>query len=114
MFDVLSPDKLARIRELNDTLRTTFRGGRVMMTAGVDALCPQIKAAAMIEMARFSEFNDGNDPMGEHDFGSFDLGHYTFNWAITYYDNELCGCSEDPSDPDKTTRVLTLMLQGDW
>jgi hypothetical protein len=36
----------------------------------------------MVEMARPSEFNDGNDPMDEHDFGSFELGHYTFNWRL--------------------------------
>ena len=30
--------KRAKIRALNDAFRTTFRGGRVMMTAGVNTL----------------------------------------------------------------------------
>jgi len=30
-----STENAARIRELNDALRTTFTGGRVLMTAGV-------------------------------------------------------------------------------
>jgi hypothetical protein len=31
-------DKTRRIQLLNDSLRTTFQGGRVVMTAAVDAL----------------------------------------------------------------------------
>jgi hypothetical protein len=114
MFDVLSPAKLARIRELNDTLRKTLGGGKVVMTANVAELGPEIKAAAIFAMAQLSDFNDGNDPNGEHDFGKFELGHYTFMFKIDYYDAELIGASEDPSDPKKTTRVLTLCFPGDW
>ena len=36
-----------RIRELNDNLRRTFLGGRVMLTAGVDALPPNLKAQVL-------------------------------------------------------------------
>ena len=32
------PNKTSRIRALNDNLRTTFIGGKIMLTAGVDAL----------------------------------------------------------------------------
>ena len=33
---------------------------------------------------------------------------------MDYYDKELEAGSEDPADPEKTTRVLTLMLAEDW
>jgi hypothetical protein len=66
------------------------------------------------EVATFSAFNEDNDPYGEHDFGSFELCSRKFFWKIDYYDKELrCG-SEDPADPEKTTRVLTLMLAEEY
>jgi Protein of unknown function (DUF3768) len=103
-----------RIRELKDAFRSTFRGGRVMMTSGVDELPDCVKADALVQVATFSEFATGNDPHGEHDFGSFTLVGRKFFWKIDYYDNELQHGSEDPSDPGQTTRVLTLMLASEY
>ena len=62
-----------RIRELNDAFRTTMTGGRVMLTAGVDALPSDVKAMVIRRVATFSDFTADNDPHGEHDFGSFAL-----------------------------------------
>ncbi len=103
-----------RIRELNDAFRSTFRGGRVVMTASVDELPPMVKAEALHKVATFGSFTAENDPHGEHDFGSFELVSRKFFWKIDYYDNDLrCG-SEDPADPDRTVRILTLMLAEDY
>jgi len=44
------------IRELNDKFRTNFEGGLVVMTAGVDALPSDMKAAAIRKVATFSDF----------------------------------------------------------
>ncbi|MGY3695043.1 hypothetical protein ACVIGA_005123 [Bradyrhizobium sp. USDA 3240] len=103
-----------RIRELNDTFRRTFRGGRVMMTSGVYELPDCVKAEALVQVAKFSEFTADNDAHDEHDFGSFDLVGRKFFWKIDYYDKDLLNGSEDPSDPERTTRVLTLMLAGEY
>jgi Protein of unknown function (DUF3768) len=102
------------IRELNDAFRSTFRGGKVMMTSGVDELPDCVKAEALVQVAKFSEFTADNDPHGKHDFGSFKLVGRKFFWKIEYYDKELRYGSEDPSDPGKTTRVLTLMLASEY
>lgn len=103
-----------RIRELNDAFRRTFRGGKVMMTLGVYELPDCVKAEALLQVASFSEFTADNDPHDEHDFGSFDLVGRKLFWKIDYYDKDLVNGSEDPGDPERTTRVLTLMLAAEY
>jgi hypothetical protein len=113
-MDMENKDRIARIRELNDAFRRTFSGGRVMLTSGVDALPVLIKARAL-QLARiFDDFSEDNDPHGEHDFGSFELANFTFFWKIDYYDERCEFGSADPSDPARTTRVLTLMLASEY
>jgi hypothetical protein len=62
-----------KIRALNDAFRTTMTGGRVMMTAGVNALPSDVKAMVIRRVATFSDFTPDNDPHREHDFGNFTL-----------------------------------------
>jgi hypothetical protein len=102
------------IRELNDAFRRSFAGGKVFLTAGVIALPDMVKAAAMLAVISFEEFDADNDPYGEHDFGAFQLCQRGFFWKIDYYDQSLEAGSEDPADPQKTTRVLTIMLAEDY
>jgi hypothetical protein len=103
-----------KIAVLNDDFRRTFRGGKVMMTSGVDELPDCVKAEALVQVAKFSDFTGDNDPHGEHDFGSFKLVGRKFFWKIEYYDKQLQFGSDDPSDPEKTMRVLTLMLAEEY
>src|ERR1700738_138959 len=102
------------IRELNDRFRTTMTGGRVMMTAGVDALPLDVKAMAIRRVATFSDFTPDNDPHKEHDFGSFTVAGRKFFWKIDAYDKAMEFGTEDPADPSKTTRVLTSMLAEEY
>lgn len=106
--------KRAKVRELNDAFRTTMTGGRVMLTAGVDALPSDVKAIAIRRVATFSDFNADNDPHAEHDFGSFELSGRKFFFKLDYYDSAMEFGSEDPADPAKTTRVLTIMLAEEY
>jgi Protein of unknown function (DUF3768) len=103
-----------KIRELNDAFRTTMTGGKVFLTAGVDNLPSDVKAMAIRTVATFSQFTPDNDPHGEHDFGSFTLAGRKFFWKIDYYDAAAEFGSEDPADPAKTTRVLTIMLAQEY
>jgi Protein of unknown function (DUF3768) len=114
MSDIATSQVTRRIRILNDNFRCTFMGGRVVMTAGVASLPLIVKADALMRVQTFSDFNPDNDPHGEHDLGSFELHGQKFFWKIDYYDAR-CECgSEDPADPEKTTRVLTIMLSDEY
>ena len=113
-MEIDTHDKITRIRDLNDAFRRTFAGGKVMMTCGVAELPDMVKAKALQLVASFAQFTEENDPRGEHDFGSFDLVNRKFFWKIDYYDERCEFGSEDPSDPKRTTRVLTLMLASEY
>lgn len=103
-----------RIRVLNDNFRSTFIGGTVVMTHGVSELPLDVKAKAVLLVKTFKDFTRDNDPYGEHDFGFIEVAGETLYWKIDYYDVD-CQCgSEDPSDPEKTTRVLTIMLAAEY
>jgi hypothetical protein len=103
-----------RIRELHDAFRTTFRGGRVVLSSSVQELPDCVKAEALSQVATYQQFTPENDPYEEHDFGAFELVARRFFWKIDYYDKECERGSEDPADPAKTTRVLTVMLNEDY
>jgi len=109
-----SQEARSRIRLLNDNFRSTFIGGRVLMSAGVAELPIDTKARLLLRVQKFSTFNIKNDPHGEHDFGSFALAGQKYFWKIDYYDLQCEFGSEDPADPAKTTRVLTIMLADEY
>jgi hypothetical protein len=102
------------IRTLNDALRTTFAGGRVLVTQGVRTLPLELNAAALQAVQAFDAFTPENDPYGERDFGSFELQGHRILWKIDYYNLSLDGGSENPADPEVTTRVLTIMLAEEY
>ena len=112
-----------RIRALNDEFRTTFIGGRIIITPGIQELLGRedteilvnlkftILAKALME---FDSFTEDNDPHREHDFGAFEFDGEKLFFKIDYYDNALDFGSPDPSDPSVTTRVLTIMLASEY
>lgn len=107
-------DKTARIRALNDVLRSTFTGGRVMMSAGVAALSEADRAAVLEKVRTFRAFDNGNDPHREHDFASIEHNGERYFAKIDYYTPDLSAGSEDPSDPAQTTRVMTIMRADEY
>ena len=114
MDKVAALTETQRIRLLNDQLRATFVGGKIMLTAGVDALSDEAKAMVLSKVRTFADFNGDNDPHGEHDFGSFKLEGVTYFFKLDYYSLDMEGGSEDPADPEKTTRVLTIMRADEY
>jgi Protein of unknown function (DUF3768) len=103
-----------RIRLLNDNFRSTFVGGRVLVTAGVAELPVETKAKLLLAVQCFSDFTPDNDPHHEHDFGSIAIEGETYFYKIDYYALDMDGGSEDPADPEKTARVLTIMRADEY
>ena len=102
-------DKRRKIIELNDQLRTTFKGGRVQMTPSVYELDARLRGRAMLVLSRYRNFHDDS----EHDGGVFIFAGYSFEWSIEYRAVDGAGLSKNPADPAGTFRVLTLYVVAD-
>lgn len=110
-----------RIAELNDRLRTALGiccgvPGMVLTTRGITTLEDDAKVRVLQAVRAYRSFSKDDDPFGEHDFGAFDvIGVGRVFWKIDYYADTSCKFgSEDPSDPDKSFRVLTIMLAEEY
>ena len=109
MLTTHNPTKIAA---LNDAARKSFSGCRVYMTSGIQALYQTQAIAARVQA--YDDFTERSDPYGERDFGSFEFCGETIFWKIEYYDLDFQMHSLDPSDPDITARVLTIMLGHEY
>ncbi len=103
-----------KIVALNDRLRTTFQGGRVVMTRGVQALEENTLQRIFQAVQAFDDFKKGDDPYGEHDFGAVLVNGMKCFWKIDYFDNDQVYHSPDKSNPEVTQRVLTIMRAEEW
>ncbi len=103
-----------KIRSLNDNLRQTMQGGRVMMTQGILALAAEQFERLIPQVMTFDDFSENNDPHGEHDFGALTLDGDRVFWKIDYYDNDCQLGSPDPANPTVTTRVMTILLASEY
>ncbi|GGZ93476.1 DUF3768 domain-containing protein [Novosphingobium arvoryzae] len=101
-----------RIAELNDAARTSFIGCRVVITKGIAAMDDLDGLYAKVRA--FNDFNERNDPYGEHDFGSVEHEGQTVFFKFDYYDVDLLMHSPEASDPAVTCRVLTIMLAEEY
>jgi len=105
----------AKIAMLNDRLRMHGLGGKLMITKGVASLGDETIRDIIQAMRCYSDWSKDNDPYGEHDFGVIPLADgMKAYFKIDYYDARMEHGSDDPADPEKTVRVLTLMLAEEY
>lgn len=105
----------AKIAYLNDLCRRAMGiAGRLVQTQGICALSVQDQSAIREKVEIFDDFTPDNDPHEERDFGAFAQNGERIFWKIDYYDTALNRGSEDPADPAKTVRVLTIMLASEY
>ena len=100
----------ATIRALNDAFRRTFKGGTVVLSAGIIALGATRQHAVLAAVQAFDDFNEADDPWGEHDMADVMVDGERIFFRIEYYDPTGTELSDDPADPARTERVLTIMF----
>ena len=122
----MDEQRAKRIADLNDQFRFNFFvptfgprpvPGQIVLTRGICALPPDVQIRIWFAVSSFKDFAEGDDPYSEHDFGAVamdDVPEKIF-WKIDYYADKACtaGC-EDPSDPQASFRVLTIMLASEY
>jgi len=111
----MTNDTTKKIAKLNDLCRTAMGvAGRLVQTRGINALPLADQSAIREKVEKFDDFTSDNNPHGERDFGAFEHNGERIFWKIDYYDATLSMGSEDPSDPHKTVRILTIMLASEY
>ena len=111
MTDILD---VGRVAALNDILRRSLSGGTLVLTAGFVALGRERQQVILDAIAAFDRFEPDNDPYGERDFGAPDAAGERVMFKIDCYDRSGRFASPDPADTSVTTRVLTVMLAGEY
>ena len=56
-----------KIKQLNDTFRKTFCGGRVVLTVGIQSMPTDDRSELLKQVQEFDKFTEDNDPYGEHE-----------------------------------------------
>lgn len=124
-------EQIDAIRRLNDAARSCPGQTSIAnVTIGFQSLSDADRFAALAAITRFSQFDDDNDPYGEHDFGAvygLASGAWTQDrpedelsiaqtvfWKVDCYDNDMMFGSEAPWDETRTKRVLTIMLASEY
>ena len=114
-------EKTKRIAEMNDTFRMSIldpsgpRRGRLMITRGIQQFPVKSQLDLIRKVMYFRDFTEDNDPWKERDFGNLIHEGQKVYFKIDYYaDDTFTYGSEDPTDVEKTVRVLTIMLAEEY
>lgn len=88
--------------------------GQVFVTPGVSGEGVEFQTAALAAVASDDQFDEGNDPYGDHTFGTVTVRDQKLFWKIDLYDADYKYGSERPFDPAVTRRVLTIMCPSEY
>lgn len=103
-----------KTRELNDELRRSLIPGTAFMTVGVAALGIEAVERIVKAISVFDDFCNTEEVFDEHDCGILEVENRKVLFKIDYYDPTLSKHSSDPSNPQITRRVITIMLTDEY
>jgi Protein of unknown function (DUF3768) len=103
------------VTKLNDRFRQHNLGFGQVRIAPMVEMMPIEQQKALLAMVRsFSDFNEDNDPYGEHDFGAVEFQGKEYFWKLGYYsDDSYEYGAEGPGSP-LTRRVMTIMHSSEY
>ncbi len=107
-------DRAAAIAALNDAFRAAGPERDWVMTAGIQSRGLAFIAAVIAKVRTHACFPPDSNPHGERDFGVISLAGDRVWFKIDYYDLDLRYGSEDPANPGRTRRVLTIMFPDEY
>lgn len=122
----MAGDQTQRVRKLNDSFRIRIldKGfsqssqvpGTYVTTEGIRVLDARNQILIWRNVGQFSAFNADNDPHGEHDFGKITWPSVgDIFWKIDIYADASCTWgSEYPDEPERSYRVLTVLLADEY
>lgn len=88
--------------------------GQIVVTQAVGAVGHDFVVACAAAIAKFDDFNEDNDPHGDHSFGVVNVQGKDVFWKIDLYDTDYHWGSEKPACLETTRRVLTIMFPSDY
>jgi hypothetical protein len=128
--DTTMSEQTDHIRRLNDMTRTQPQivNAAWVLTQGVSHLlvgdlapgqpvathAPERLVALRAALASFRDWESGNDPYGEHDFGAFALFGARLFFKIVYYHPDHDTLAPVPGNIELCRRVLTVMLADEY
>lgn len=89
--------------------------GEVFVTQGVAALDEMSQRQLVALVQTYDKFDEDNDPYQTHEFGVIDFGGTKYFWKIDLYDRDDRNYgSPEPTNPNRTWRVLTIMEASEY
>ena len=86
----------------------------MVISRGIAALPRAVWAEVIVAVAEFDAFSPNNDPYGEHDCAVVEVGPLKAIFKIDCLDPSMLHHSDNPTDPNVTKRVMTIMLAEEY
>ncbi|MDE4140960.1 DUF3768 domain-containing protein [Phaeobacter gallaeciensis] len=103
---------LQKNRALNDHFRKTANGGIVSISWGIHML-GRAEVDNIMNRLGGTDGDNSCDVGSEHDMGEITVNNRRIHWEINYYNKEFDDISVDSTNPDQTTRFMTLLLDSE-